>query len=184
MEITMELAFEELLNSIGREHLLRKFETRSRLFVHNRHIVGIDNKRFELGERDNGSHITQLLFVEVIPDIIRSKEELGIGMFDNMLHIVRTEILQNRDYNSSIGYCGNISHRPMGTVAPDKRHAVVFLKTALFEHQVNLLHLLCHLCIGEGVLGFVISKRLRVPILTERVLKETHEILVNHSCFI
>ena len=48
----------------------------------------------EVGERKNSAQSGQLFFFQAFPDAVTGKEENGLGMVDDMMHIVGRKVLQ------------------------------------------------------------------------------------------
>ena len=61
-----------------------------------------------------------------------------------MVHIVRAEVLQDRDDDGAVSDRGDIDDAPARVVAADQRYLVATLQSGLFEKQVQLGDLLGH----------------------------------------
>ena len=78
----------------------------------------------EIGQRKDTTHVLDHFLFQCIPDTVTDKKENRLGVIDNMMHIVRTEVLQDRYYNRSVGHSGHINNTPAGTVFSDQSNLI------------------------------------------------------------
>ena len=90
----------------------------------------------EVGERKNSAQSGQLFFFQAFPDAVTGKEENGLGMVDDMMHIVGRKVLQDRDDDGSVGDGCHVGDAPVGIIFADNGYFISSAQAAVFEKQV------------------------------------------------
>ena len=91
-------------------------------------------------------------------------------MVDNVNGIVCTEVLENRNDNSTISDRSKENGYPVTVVTSHDGDLVVLLNTALFEEYVQFLHVDSQLAICQGDVRTIVSDGRHLPVLFERAL--------------
>ena len=74
----------------------------------------------EIGKREYTAYLFYLILFQWIPDTVADEQEDRFGMIDNMMYVVRIEILQDGDYDCTIRNSRHIDNTPAGTVFTDQ----------------------------------------------------------------
>ena len=100
-----------------------------------RHQQGI------VGDIDCASQLLQGIRVEVLPYRGIDKEQLGIGVIDQVMHVVWLEFVQNGHCHCTIGENTEECHAPMGAIAPAQCDFVASLDAGVLKEQMQLGYL-------------------------------------------
>ena len=90
-------------------------------------------------QADRRTDLRYLVQVDTFPVDIADKQQLTLGMVDDMDRIVRTEILQDRHDDSTVGDCSQIHSHPVAVVLAHHGNLVVFLDAAFLKEDMQLL---------------------------------------------
>ena len=74
----------------------------------------------EIGKREHTAYLFYLILFQRIPDTVADEQEDRFGMIDNMMYVVRVEILQDGHYDCTIRNSRHIDNTPAGTVFTDQ----------------------------------------------------------------
>ncbi len=96
-------------------------------------------------------HIGHILDIQPRPLVRARKQSDTVGMMDQVLDALVSEIRQNRNNHSFIGVYGHVGHAPPSPVPGTERDMIAFLQTDFVKKQVKLLDLGRHLPVGEGL---------------------------------
>ena len=80
------------------------------------------------------------LFVHILPVVGTRQYGFCSRMVDDMVDVIRLELMQDRHGNSSVGKYPEEADRPVGRVASDDGHFVAFLDTGMFQQDMKLLY--------------------------------------------
>ena len=78
----------------------------------------------EIGQRKNTTHVLDHLFFQRIPNTVADKKENRFRVIDNMVYIVRTEVLQNRYYNCPVRHSSHVNNTPASTIFSDQSNLI------------------------------------------------------------
>ena len=134
----------------------------------------------EVLQRDGGTHLGQLLHLDILPDVFAHKEHHRIGVVDNVVYIVRIELLQNGYQYGTIGNRSHEGDAPVGGIFPHESDFVAPSDLAMAEEDVQLGNLACHLLISIRVLLVIVGQRRQVPVFPKARLVYLDEIFRNH----
>ena len=98
----------------------------------------------EVGERKGRPDLFYVVRLDRVPIDIPGEQQHRIRVVDDVVHIVRAEVLQDRDDDGAVSDRGDIDDAPARVVAADQRYLVATLQSGLFEKQVQLGDLLGH----------------------------------------
>ena len=70
----------------------------------------------EVGKGKHGTQSGKTFFFQVFPNGIAGEEEYGFGVVDDVVYVVRIEILEYGDYDGTIRDCGHVGDAPAGVV--------------------------------------------------------------------
>ena len=71
-------------------------------------------------------------------------------MVGNVVYLLGVELVQYGHRHGAIGECGQIGHRPVGTVAPAEGYLVALLYAAVFKQNMKFLYLARHVLVLKG----------------------------------
>ena len=126
--------------------------------------------RMPVIQADSSQHLRNLIKVDSLPVDITDEEQFRAGMVDNVNSIVCTEVLENRNDNSTISDSSKENGYPVTVITSHDGDLVVLLNTALFEEYVQFLHVDSQLAICQGDVRTIVSDGRHLPVLFERAL--------------
>ena len=101
------------------------------------------------------AEVGHLPLVEVLPVRGADEEGLGFRVVDDMVDVIRLEIVQDRDGYRPVGKDGEKRDGPARGVAPDERDLVAPPQACLVEQQVEARDLHRHVLVAERVASIV-----------------------------
>ena len=132
-------------------------------------------------EREGGAHHAHILEVEAFPVAFAGEEQFCLAMINDVLRIVRVEVLKNRNNYSTIGDgCQKESH-PSGVVLADNGNMVAFLNADFLVEKMNFCNVACEISVSDGLFCVVISQAWAVPVVFETLLKNLDSIFFHHN---
>ena len=165
-------------------HILRPVSIRVLLFELIRNRLKIDllrvqrqRNRMPVVQANRRQHIRNLVKVHAFPVDITNEKQFALRMVDNVNGIVRTEILQNRHNNSSVGHRRQIDGNPVAVILAHYGNLVVLFDSALLEKDMQLLDVNSQLAVSQGDVGSVIRYSLVTPVLAEAPLEHLDKII-------
>ena len=78
----------------------------------------------EIGEREDASDLLDLVLLQRVPDAIAHKQEDRLGVVDDMMYVVRIEILQDRDDDRTIGDDRHVGDTPASVILVDQGYFI------------------------------------------------------------
>lgn len=113
----------------------------------------------EVLQRNGGTHLGQLLHLDILPDVFAHKEHHRVGVVDNVVYIVRIELLQNGYQYGAIGNRSHEGDAPVGGVFPHESDFVAPSDLAMAEKNVQLGDFARHILIGICALFVIVGQR-------------------------
>ena len=75
-------------------------------------------------QREYTIYIEKVFFEEVVPQVVANEKEFSVGVVNDVLNVVRVEVLENRYDNATIGHCSNVHSTPFGTVLANESYLI------------------------------------------------------------
>ena len=120
---------------------------------------------FPVLDAQRSLQVQQLVGLHLFPDRVGDKQELGVRMVDDVRHVVRIEIRQNRYNHSSVGHRRHVDKHPVDRVlAADGDPRPVLQADGLVE-QVYLGDAGGDLRVVQGLSSSIVSERREIPVL-------------------
>ena len=91
-------------------------------------------------------------------------------MVDDVMHVTRVKVLQDRHYDSTISDCCQKRDTPTGVILPDDGDFITSTQLAMLEKKMNTCYLSCHLSISEGVVFSIVRQAFQIPVFTKTFL--------------
>ena len=107
-------------------------------------------------QADNSQHLGDLVKIYTLPVDITDEQQFGPRVINNMNRIVRTEILQNRYNNSTIGDRSQEHCNPVTVVLSHYGDLIVLFHTALLEQNMQFLDVDRQLTVRQGDIRTII----------------------------
>ena len=120
------------------------------------------------------------VLVQVLPHLVAHEEQAGLGVVDDVMHVVRLELVQDGHGHRPVGQRGQEGDAPMRTVAPAQGNLVPLADAAFLEKNVQLFYFAGHIFILQGG-SLVVGQCVQVPILLDAVLDIGDKTLF-HNC--
>ena len=116
----------------------------------------------------------------MFPNKVACEKEDRLGVIDNVMYIVRTEVLQNRHHNSSVGNDGHIGNAPTRIVLSDDGYFIATPQLAILEQQMQTGYLASHVAIRISCVFTIIGVARKIPVLAEAAFVQLDEIFLYH----
>ena len=95
--------------------------------------VQFEGDRMPIVQADGSQHMRNLIELNTLPVDVADEEQFGLRVIDNMDRIVRTEILQDRNDDRSIGHRSEIDCYPIVVILTHHGDLVTFLDAAFLK---------------------------------------------------
>ena len=135
----------------------------------------------EILQRNGGTHLGQLLHLDILPNVLAHEKQYRVGVVDNVVYVVRIELLQDGYQNGAIRYRGHKSDTPVGGILPHEGDFVASPDLTMAKEDMQFGYLASHVLIGIGALFVIVGQRRQVPVFTETRLVYFNEIFRNHT---
>ena len=135
----------------------------------------------EVRERERGLYPAGAVGFDDVPEDVAEKEQTGVRMGDDVVDVVRIEILHDGNDGTAVGERCDADRCPPRVVPSHDGHFVVLFQTACVEKHVQFGYLLGHLEIGEGLLFEVVGERGQLPVLPEALLVYLDKVFLHHK---
>ena len=134
-------------------------------------LVGTRHHERVVGNIDDSLESHHLRRVDGGGHDIAHKEELGLGVVYDVMHLVGHKLMENGHGNGPVREHGKKGGSPVGTIAAAECNLVTLHYSGVLEHDVELLYLACHIVILQST-AFIVSQRVTVPVLDDALLYE------------
>ena len=116
--------------------------------------------------------------------MVAHEEQLGIGVIDDIVNLLRHELVENGHGNSSVGEGSEEGYGPLAAVASAEGYLVAFHDAAVLEQDMQLLDFSCYIMILKGC-SLVVGQRIKVPVVDDALLYKFVETgYVFHNIFL
>ena len=133
--------------------------------------------KHEIGDVDDALQSRHRVRVECGPNHIAHKEQTGIGVVDNVVHLLCLKLMEDGHRNGAIGQRGQESHRPMCTIAAANGNFITGLNTGIFKEDVQFLDFARYVFILQRS-SFVVGQRRHVPVVNDAFLNQPDVVLI------
>ena len=124
----------------------------------------------EVAQREHTAKSSKPFFFQMFPNGIAGEEERRFGVVYDMMDIIGVEVLQNGDYDTTVGDGGHIGDAPAGIVLADDGYLVAAAQLAVLENKMQSGYFLCHFAISIALVFSIVGIAGEVPILAETML--------------
>ena len=121
----------------------------------------------EVGQRKYAPQPREAFFFQVLPNGVAGEEEYGFGMIDDVMYIIRVEILQDGDHDATISDGSHIGDAPAGIVLADNGYFVAAAQLAMFKKQMQSGYLLRYLTVSITFVFSIIRVAGKIPVFAE-----------------
>ena len=105
---------------------------------------------------------------------ITHKEQLGVAVVHDVMHLVGHELMQDGHSHGTIGEHSQIGGGPVGTVASAKGNLVALHHPTVLKHDMQFLNLTCHIMVLQRS-SFKIGECIAIPVVDDALLDERVE---------
>ena len=139
--------------------------------------VQLEGDRMPIVQADGSEHMRNLIELNTLPVDVADEEQFGLRVIDNMDRIVRTEILQDRNDDCSIGHRSEIDRYPIGVILTHHGDLVILLDAAFLKENMQFSNRDRQLAIGERFVGSIIGHSFLIPVFAERTLVKLNKVV-------
>ena len=138
-------------------------------------IAGVGNPfvaRYQQGEvRHHEDTFEQRhgAFVEIFPHLVADKKKLGLGVVDDVMHIVRLEFVKNGHDDRTIRQGSEESDSPMRTVTSADGDFIAFSDAARFKDDMQFFYFAGYILVLQGG-SLIIGQGIQVPVFLYTIL--------------
>ena len=138
-------------------------------------LAGVSNPfvaRYQQGEVRHHEDTFQQrhgAFVEVFPHLVADKKKLGFGVVDDVVHIVRLELVKNGHDDCTIRQGSEESDSPVRTVTSADGDFITFLNAARFKDDMQLFYLAGYILVLQGG-SLIIGQGIQIPVFLYTIL--------------
>lgn len=132
----------------------------------------------EVRERERGLYPAGAVGFDDVPEDVAEKEQTGVRMGDDVVDVVRIEILHDGNDGTAVGERCDADRCPPRVVPSHDGHFVVLFQTACVEKHVQFGDLLRQRVIGEYLAGEVVGDGRGVAVLLETLLEEFNQVVL------
>ena len=105
-----------------------------------------------------------LLCIEFRPHNVAHKQQLGTGVVDDVVNLLRQELMQDRHRHSAVCQGGQEGYSPACAVAAADGDFVSVLHAGGFENDVEFLDDTCYVLVVER-LNAIVAEGIQLPVL-------------------
>ena len=121
----------------------------------------------EVRQREDRLDLADVVLVDHVPEVVAEEEQSALRVVDDVRHVGRREVLEDRDDDGAVGDRGDVGDAPAGIVAADQCNLVALLDSRLLEKQVEFGNLLGHFVVRKGLVLEVVGQRRHFAVLPE-----------------
>ena len=132
----------------------------------------------EVRERERGLYPAGAVGFDDVPEDVAEKEQTGVRMGDDVVDVVRIEVLHDGNDGTAVGERCDADRCPPRVVPSHDGHFVVLFQTACVEKHVQFGDLLRQRVIGEYLAGEVVGDGRGVAVLLETLLEEFNQVVL------
>ena len=108
-------------------------------------------------------------FVEIFPHLVAYKKKLGLGVVDDVMHIVRLEFVKNGHDDRTIRQGSEESDSPMRTVTSADGDFIAFSDAARFKNDMQFFYFAGYILVLQGG-SLIIGQGIQVPVFLYTIL--------------
>ena len=132
-------------------------------------FVGTRHEERVVGDVDDALECWHLGGVDDCRHHIAGKQQLGVGVVDDVVYLVGRELMEYRHCDGTVGQRGEECHSPVAAVATAQGYLVAFLHSTVLKHDVQLFYLACHIMVLQ-CLSFIVCQSIAIPIFNDAFL--------------
>lgn len=98
-------------------------------------------------------------------------------MIDDVVHLIRFELVEDGHDDGTIGHGGEVGYCPMDTVASADSDTIAWQDACLLEENVEFLNFACNVFVLAS-LPLEVGQGVPVPVFLDGLLNESDKVLV------
>ena len=103
--------------------------------------------------------------------VVAHEEQAGLGVVDDIMDLLRIELVQDGYGDGAVGERGEEGHGPLAGVAPCEGDLVALHDAAVLEENMEFLNFTCHVVILQR-LALIVSQCIAVPVVDDALLDQ------------
>ena len=135
----------------------------------------------KIRQGEYAAYFLDLILLQRVPNAIAYEKENRFRVVDDMMYVIRIEVLQDRYDNRAICYNRHIHHAPVGGVLTDQGDLIAAAYLAFLKQDMDTGYLLRYVAKGKAGTFTIIRQGGSGPILAETLLVDLNEIFLYHS---
>ena len=132
-------------------------------------LVSARHHKRVVGVVDDTLQMRHLHGVYLCSHMVADKEQLGIGVIDDVVNLLSHKLMKDGYSNGTIGQRSQEGYSPLTAVATTEGYLVALLHTTILEKDVELLNLAGNIMKLQGG-SLVVCQGIKVPIIDDAVL--------------